>query len=425
MRLKSSAALLLVALPFALLAQNPKQSFEEALLQSRMQLVLSDGKFSGPGADLLAKAVQQSRFVLLGEDHITREIPQFAAALCDVMHPDAYAVETGPYAAQFVNALLKSPDRISQMAARMKQYPNNMAFLDIRQENDLAAHCAASSNNPNFALWGLDQEFLGAAGTLLAAMAATNPGPISRAAIAAAQKEEQVDAEKARQSGKFEDLYMMASSNADIQALSMAIDADGTAATHDLFHELAISRFIYLQNSEGSADSNLNRAELLKQHFLADYRPFQEQYPQARILFKFGDNHTGKGFSYTHQLDLGDFVAAVADGEQAHSLHMFVLGARGEMFNMPGYGKPLGKQPFVLKDMEDYKWLAPALDDMLPQPAPSAGSPLKAPSTTLTLYDLRTLRFRNLDLPHEWEHVIYSYDLCILLPELTVATPIQ
>ena len=87
------------------------------------------------------------------------------------MHPDAYAVEAGPEAARYVGSLLHRPDRVAIMAARMKTHPNNMAFLDMREENDLAARCSAASRNPHFHLWGLDQEFAGSAGTLLEAMA--------------------------------------------------------------------------------------------------------------------------------------------------------------------------------------------------------------------------------------------------------------
>jgi hypothetical protein len=414
-------AILLVSLSFASRAQTeskPKPSFAEALIQIRTPLILDGGKFSGAGADTLNAAVQQARFVLLGEDHITREIPQVAAALCDAMHPDAYAVEVGPYAARYVDGLRHDPDRILKMAARNKAYPNNMAFLDIREENDLAAHCAASSPNPHFALWGLDQEFLGSASTLLQSMAATNPGPQSRTAIAATQIKDQTAATQASRTGDFSKLFLLASTDADVRALQSAIDADGNAATHDLLNEFTVSRRIYRLNGDGSPDSNLVRAELLKQHFLADYLPFKQQTTAPRILFKFGDNHTGKGFSYTHELNLGDFIAELAAGEQAQSLHMFVLGAGGMHATVAGYGKPLERQPFVLSDVPDYKWLAPAVADLLPQRPAVSG-------TTLTLFDLRQLRYRGLDLSREWEHVIYSYDLCILMPEVTVASAIE
>jgi hypothetical protein len=410
-------AVALIALPVA--AQTkPKPTLAEALLDARAPLVLADGKYSGAGASVMSSAVSESRFVLIGEDHVTREIPQFAATLCDVMHPDAYAVEAGPDAARFVNGLLRSPDRIARMAERSKAHPNNMAFLDIREENDLAAHCAAASHNPQFALWGLDQEFVGSAGTLLEAISATQPGPLSRAAIASTQAKEQAAEQATRTSGDPGKLFLLASSDADTQSLEGAIAADGNDAAKKLLREFIVSRTIYRLNAEGSPESNRLRAEFIKQHFLADYAPAKTQSLQMRVLFKFGDDHLGKGFNVLHQRDLGNFIAELADGEGAHSLHILVLGARGTHAMFAGYAKPLAHEPFVMADDPDYKWIAPAVAAQLPQQSGTAG-------TTLTLFDLRKLRFRGIDLPPDWQRIVYGYDLFVLIPELSPASPIE
>jgi hypothetical protein len=42
-----------------------------------------------------------------------------------------------------------------------------------------------------------------------------------------------------------------------------------------------------------------------------------------------------------------------------------------------------------------------------------------------TLYDLRKLRFKHLDLTADWERVVYGYDLLVIIPELTPAKLIQ
>ena len=409
--------LLLAALPLA--AQTaPRPTLESALLETRTPIVFAGGQFSGSGAQVLNDAVAHSRFVLLGEDHITREIPQFAAAVCDLMHPDAYALEAGPGAAAFVSNLLRSPDRIQRMAQRSQAYPNNMAFLDIREENDLAAHCAAASKNPHFELWGLDQEFIGSAGALLNAMMDTRPGPASRAAIAAAQQQESASSHAARETGTPGKLYMLASSDSDMNAMEQAIAKDGNAGTENLLHELTVSRTIYRLNSTGSPDSNSLRANLIKQHLIADYAAARARTPQPRVLFKFGDDHLGKGFNVLHQRDLGNFVAELADGEGAQSLHILVLGARGTHALFQGYAKPLGHVPFVMTGDPEYKWIAPAVADLLPQQGSVAGK-------TLTLFDLRKLRFRGISLPPDWERIVYAYDLFVLIPELTPATQIE
>jgi hypothetical protein len=400
-------------------APAARPTLQQALVQARYPVVLKGSELSGTGATVLNNAIRTSRFVMLGEDHITREIPRFAEALCNIMHPDAYAVEAGPYAARFVNSLLGNPNRLEIMAERNRTFPNNMAFLDIREENDLAAHCAASSGRPDFALWGLDQEFFGAAGTLLAAMAASKPGPVALAAITSAQRKDHAAEVEARRTGDYNKLFLETSTEDDRQALKKAMQIDGNNESRNLLREFTLSHTVYHLNDSGSpAESGLLRAELLKQHFLENYTALKQRVPAPRIFFKLGDNHTERGFNYKHELNLGNFIAELAAGEQAQSLHIVVLAAHGKHYTMDGYGKPLGQRSFVLSDDPDYGWAALAIANMLPQQPGISG-------TTLTLFDLRQLRYRALDLPTGWEHVIYSYDIFVLMPEVTVASLIE
>ncbi len=95
-----------------------------------------------------------------------------------------------------------------------------------------------------------------------------------------------------------------------------------------------------------------------------------------------------------------------------------MLGARGTHAAFTGYAKPLAHEPFVMTDDPDYKWLISAVADLLKQPTGSGGE-------TLTLFDLRTLRFRGIDLLPEWERVVYGYDLLVLIPELTPGSAIE
>ncbi len=364
----------------------------------------------------MTEALVSSRFVLLGEDHFSREIPQFAAALCDLIHPDVSAVEAGPYAARFVGSFLGRSDRVEQVRHRDQAHPDNMAFLDVQEENDLAAHCAAASRSAHFELWGLDQEYVGSAGTLLEAMMDTKPGPQTTAAITAAMARDRSAEAEARTSGKLEQLFLLASTEADVAPLEQAVATDGNAATKALFSEFIASRHIYQMHLEGLPDANMVRAQLLKRHFMADYTRLQARNSEARVFFKFGGMHTGKGFSFLHQRDLGNFVAEQADLEQAKSLHIFVMGVHGVRAYPGAYGRPVVPQPFDLRSDPERKWLAPALTPG-PQDSRDKGA-------TWTLFDLRKLRFGRVALPSEWEHLVYSYDLLIIVPEFTASTPI-
>src|SRR5271163_2226722 len=133
------ASQLLYAQAPAETAQPQPTAFEQKLRESRYDLRLESGKFLGNAAPVLESAIANAQYVLIGEDHITREIPQFATAVCDLMAPQglsAMAVEVGPQVAEFVSNSFGKPDRLARMAALTHQYPNSVAFMDVQQEND-------------------------------------------------------------------------------------------------------------------------------------------------------------------------------------------------------------------------------------------------------------------------------------------------
>jgi hypothetical protein len=297
------------------------------------------------------------------------------------------------------------------MADLQKRFPDSAAFLNIPDENDLAAHCAAVSQRSGFRIWGLDQEFIGSAGWILERMLATQPGPAARAAILQLQAMERTDEAETRKTGDPSKLFLLAVPAAEIGRAAAAIEKDGTPATRAAFRELTESREIYLENAAGSSDSNARRARLLKQNFLAGYQAADGPAKPQRVLLKFGDWHLYKGINPLRQRDLGNFVAEFADGRNETSLHIMVLGAKGTHALYTGYQRPLKLEPFVMDQDDDYRWMKPAID------AQKAGS--------WTLFDLRKLRFQHLGLSADWERTVYGYDLLVVIPELTPAVAIQ
>jgi len=398
------------ALASPLFAQA-KPTLQSGIADAAYALSIADGKIAGQGAPILQEAIAHADFVLLGEDHITREIPRFGAAVCDAMGASggfsAMAFESSPAVADFVQESLAGPDRRGKMADLQKRYPDSAVFLNIPDENDLAAHCAAVAQRSGFRIWGLDQEFVGSPGWIFERMLATGPGPAARTAILQLQAMERSDETEARKTGDPSKLFMFAVPAAEIEKAAAAIEKDGTAATRAAFHELTESREIYLGQGDNPSESNARRARLMKQNFVSYYQAASGPGKPQRVLMKLGDWHLYKGFNPLRQRDLGNFVAEFADGHKQTSLHIMVLGAKGTHALYAGYQRPLKLEPFVMDQDDDYRWLKPAID------AQKAGS--------WTLYDLRKLRFKHLDLNADWERTVYGYDFLVIIPELTPA----
>ncbi len=362
--------------------QSP--SFEEKLREVRLDLHVGTDGFSGTAAPVLEKAIADANYVLIGEDHLAHEIPQFASAVCDLMGkqgPLSLAEEVGPLAAKFVSDSLDQPDRIARMAALQQRFPDSVAFVNVVEENDLVEHAASVAKSHGFQFWGLDQEFLGSAGWLLQQIADTHLAPAAAGAIARLQAEEEDDRGVAYSSGDPAKLFLFAASDTELSAAGELLHAGGRPEANALFDELLESRKIYIENRRSPSQSNQLRARLLKSNLRQHLETAFTTGQRGKVLVKFGDWHLYKGVNPLHQRDLGNWIAEWADGRGETSLHICVLGAKGTHLLYGGYQRPPKTERFVMAEDPYYQWLKPAVDNQVPG--------------AWTLYDLRRLRYQN------------------------------
>ncbi|WEJ99785.1 MAG: hypothetical protein P0Y59_23260 [Candidatus Sphingomonas phytovorans] len=414
MNLKSIAAALALASLGAASAHAETVApltFADRIAHAGAPLIVRPEGFSGPGAAILAEAIDASRYVLIGESHFSREIPAFTTNICRLMAPGgltAMAVEMGPEAAGAVNARLREPNREQQISDFMSAHPDAMAFLNFRDEGRTAADCAGVAG-PDFKLWGLDQEFFGASGYLFEQMLAAGPGPLARARIEALAEQEQTAMKVALTSRSPEDLFLFKATDATLDQAGTAIDQDGGDRAKALFVALRETRAIYQASQSRRGDPNGRRARLMKRTLATHFA----KAPQARVLMKFGAWHLYKGYNPLGQRDLGNFVAEHADGEGVKSLNLIVVGARGVEARYNGVGRQVAVRDFDATTGKGSDWRK---DVMLARPSDT-------PQGAWFLLDLRRLRSDDLEaLTPEWRALIRGYDLAVVAPELSAST---
>ena len=271
-------------------------------------------------------------------------------------------------------------------------------------------HCEKAAAPAGMTLLGVDQEFMGSAGYLLDKILATNPGPDARAAVQSLLKKNGEAHRAAMKSGNPWDLLMTAATQLELDLARNLLAQQGTAEAQQLFASLLISREIYLKNK--SADyynSNRQRALLMKKNFVD---PLAAETRRARaipkVLFKFGAFHMFRGINPLNSSELGNLIGEEAEAHQQKSVHLLILGVKGQQLRFAGVGKPSKPARFDLpgdKD-SDFLFLKPLFDTQV------AGS--------WTVYDLRSLRtdfskYGKID--RELERVISGYDFVVLLPD--------
>jgi len=310
----SFLTLLCVTAQIATAQQAPLVKLLEA---NRYPLSVRDGDMGGAGAAFVKQLVAEAQFVAIGEEHGTREVPQFVWATCRAMASgklDAMAVEAGPLMTERLQQWTAESDGRSKLAAFERQYPDSIAFFHWRQEFDLLSQCQQATAPHPIRLWGLDQEFLGSPDYLLQQILETNPGPQAEAITKRIQAQCSADTKKSRTTGSWKDSCMLRLSPVDLASLQSAVEATRNRRALRLIAVLIKTQHIYSQHEGGqSYEANRERALLLKRNFLADYQQMSKQNGRPpRVLLKFGGNHLYKGFDQTDQNDLGNFITEFA-----------------------------------------------------------------------------------------------------------------
>ena len=392
-------------------AQEATPSFSTRLARVITSLEVSPNGLSGAGAPVLSDAVTASRYVMIGETHMTREIPAFTTQICRLMAPGgltAMAIETGPEAARVLDAAMRSDDREARVGDFLQAHPDGVAFYRGADEVRTAGDCAAAAG-ADFELWGLDQEFLGSASLLIQEMLAAEPGPLARAALTDLAAKAQAATTAALASGSPMELFLLSANQADLDQAAAAIARDGGTRVQYLFGLLTESRAIYQASQARQGDPNGRRARAMKRALAAHLA----ETPDARVLLKFGGWHVYKSLNPLNQRDLGAWVAERADGEGVTALHIVVEGVRGELAGYGGVGRPARVQTFDVTDDEGADWRKDVI----------AAQPADAAPGSWMLVDLRRLRAEGLtSAPQEWRDLALAYDIALLAPTFSATS---
>jgi hypothetical protein len=400
-------------------AQNAE--FTEVLKKNRGAISVQDGKLAGPSAEVLRAALADAQFVALGEDHGIRQIPEFTAALCAELAPHGFhhmGLEIGPYVAPELEKMARSADGVKQLADFEKKYPETIAFYNWQEELAMLQKCEIAASPGHIAIWGLDQEFMGATGFLADKILATNPGPEAKAAMETLLKETNEARASAVKSGNPGDLFMMTAKQAELDHVRDLLKKQGKPEAQKLFDAFLVSREIYQKNMTGDYyKSNRQRALLMKKNFSEPFAASsQSNGVLPKVLFKFGAYHMFRGINPLHSSELGNLISEAAEANQFNSVHILVAGVKGEQLRFAGIGKPAEAGALDLAGDKDSPFLFFK---------PLFGTQVE---NSWTLYDLRALRdgfskYGKID--PELERVIFGYDFVIFIPDPRASHAIQ
>ncbi len=394
-------------------AHGQNAAFLETLKKNRGAIQVQNEKLAGPSAEILRTAFADAHFVAIGEDHGIRQIPEFTAALCAELAPHGFhhmGLEIGNYVAADLEKMARDADGMKQLTEFEKKYPDTIAFYTWQEEFAMLQKCESATVPGHTTIWGVDQELMGASGYLLETILATNPGPDAKAEFEELLKKEKEARAAAAKSGNPGDLFMMSAKQEELEHASELLKRQGKPESQKLFAALLESRDIYQKNMSGDYyASNRQRALLMKRNFSENFAATtQREGVLPKIIFKFGAYHMYRGMNPMHSSELGSLISEAAEANQLTSVHILVVGVKGEQLHFAGIGKPAEAGPLDLATDKDssFLFLKPLFDAQV--------------ENSWTLYDLRALRdgfskYGKID--SELERAIFGYDFVVLIPD--------
>jgi len=310
-------------------------SFVKALRSNSSSFNIADGHLRGLGADVLSRAVRENQFILVGEDHGIRELPQFVAALFDAARPAGYrhlAVEIGPITGRRLETMMRAPDAQKQIDTFLGRYtPFTLPFFFWKEEAQMLESVVKSVPAQRGVVWGLDQEFIISATYMFERLVAIAPSKPAR----------EVATRFAASSAKGDSMmitshnpgavWMVTSTDADVAQLKSVFSAKPGTEADEIIREVSVSRDIYrMFNAGTNYESNQKRDDLMKIHFIDAYNAAKargEAMPKA--IIKLGANHVFRGPSTTGTYEMGTFIPEFAVTTGGKSFGILVVAAKG------------------------------------------------------------------------------------------------
>ncbi|MDQ3282032.1 MAG: hypothetical protein M3Q69_11535 [Acidobacteriota bacterium] len=406
--MKRLAICLLLALTAS--AQHP---LTEALQKGRVAVTFEKGRVGGPGAELLRREIASTQFFLLGEEHGTADIAEFATALL----PDAWksgyrhvVMEVGPYSLERLEG--KAP--FAQVAEFNRRYPGALPFLSWKEEAQFYATAMQLNGGRRGTVWGIDQEFILSPTAHFERLVSLAPNAKARGVaeeLLARSRAGEGEMRKTKNPGA---VFFFNATTEDFAQLRTAFRGASPAALQ-LIDALDESREIYRLNGTSGWESNQQRSLLMKRLFGEAYRAaVVNGEAKPKVFVKLGAYHVMRGRSLTGVYDIGTMLPELAAANGTRSFQLLVL---------PRGGYTNAHRPFSPNDDDKRAPYDPVKElpwDM--KPILDAASP-----TEWSLFDLRPLRVplargKLGTLDPKLERLLWGYDAVLIVPEVRAAT---
>ena len=305
---------------------------DSVILSNSYTLKLDKESLTGNAVPFLLKEIENTQFVILGEEHNIAEIPLFTEKLFMLIHDkfgfNYFATEQDPV---MIEKISMKPyrgnlDSINKLAVR---YLKGFTFISD-EELEMLAGIGKKSTAKYKPIWGCEQAF--GVTHILDELKKNAKTKEQHNAIRLFQVE---SFEKERERDLARHHYMAeAGKKGKIDSLKKAFLSSNNKRTDYLIEAIEMSDSIYSlfkKSEQGDPGeryyNNLVREQYMKKLFSWNYNAaYAKEKKAPKVLFKYGQLHLYKGLNPLNILSLGNFISEFANssGTSSFSIYMQV-----------------------------------------------------------------------------------------------------
>ena len=277
-----------------------------------MKMARSEEGFSGTGWRHIENEVNSSQHVLIGEDHFTKEIPEFIEAVGTTSKFDNFYIEVDPYTTELLSKSFKMDEE--QRRAFNNKYEGILSFYSLVEEYELLKKMVENGMN----LLGSDQIVMYDDRILCDELASVTHNKEAKRIYQYISQQSAEHFANFLHNPQGSMMYMM-TPDFEVQ-ISKLKELELSKIEIEIIDKMMLSKEIY------ATQSHSTRVQLIKHHFMNDY----PNWNRKRNLFKYGANHMARGESFLTVTDIGNLMANIAEANYEKSLHIMVLGESGK-----------------------------------------------------------------------------------------------
>ena len=383
-----------------LIAQNDDLHLSENIYQINS---LSGKTFTS----FIKKQLEETQFVLVGEQHGIKAAGEFTNALFNISKPSGYTalcIETDALLAQKIKELATLENPLPTAKALDKTFPFAIPFYNTKDDYTLFKNVIENGGD----IWGIDQTFMAQFRLNFDHLIQSTENIELKKKLIPLKEQAMAAYQESISTKNFDNMFWLSyDRNLHDQLLALSQNS----SEKEVLNQLWKTKEIYGYNNSKKYYKNNNvRGQLMKDNFTRYYKKALLQNKLPKVLFKLGATHATRGLSMTNIYDVSNYVSELAVFNNKKSLHFMVAGIKGNAI----IGNPFAENPIA--PFDNAEQLPKELQELLPS--------FTKKYTLIHLTPLREYAYGK-RYSKEMKNFIFNFDILVLVEDAAPMTPLN